>query len=61
MTRRIRRLDSRGNKSERENARITGPSCNTVSKWLHAQVDGPSKYQRGEQASKLTARHEALR
>lgn len=46
MMGRIRRLHSRGNKSEREIARITGLSRNTVSKWLHGQVDGPPKYQR---------------
>ena len=61
MIGRIRRLHSRGNKSEREIARITGLSRNTVSKWLHGQVDGPPKYQRGEQPTKLTAFHEALR
>ena len=61
MIDRIRRLHSRGNKSEREIARITGLSPNTVSKWLHGQVDGPPKYQRGEQPTKLTAFHEALR
>ncbi|MET3517988.1 transposase, partial [Pseudacidovorax sp. 1753] len=57
----IRRLYSRGNKSERQIARITGLSSNTVSKWLHGQVDGPPKHQRGEQPTKLTAFHEALR
>ena len=61
MIGRIRRLHSRSNKSEREIARITGLSRNTVSKWLHGQVDGPPKYQRGEQPTKLAAFHEALR
>ena len=50
---RIRRLHSRKNKSEREISRITGLSRNTVSKWLHGQVDGPPKYRRGEQPGKL--------
>ena len=44
MIGRIRRLHSRKNKSEREIARITGLSRNTVAKWLHGQVDGPPKY-----------------
>ncbi len=61
MIGRIRRLHSRDKKSEREIARITGLSRNTVSKWLHGQLDGPPKYQRGEQPTKLTAFHEALR
>ena len=61
MIDRIRRLHSRGNKSEREIARITGLSPNTVSKWLHGQVDGPPKYQRNGRPTKLTAFHEALR
>ena len=60
MIGRIRRLHSRKNKSEREIARITGLSRNTVSKWLHGQVDGPPRYRRGEQASKLTVFHEIL-
>ncbi len=61
MIGRIRRLHSRNKKSEREISRITGLSRNTVSKWLHGQVDGPPKYQRGKQPTKLTAFHEALR
>ncbi len=54
MIGRIRRLHRRKNKSEREIARITGLSRNTVAKWLHGQVDGPPKYRRGEQPNKLT-------
>ena len=57
----IRRLHSRKKKSEREIARITGLSCNTVSKWLHGEVDAPPKYWRGEQPNKLTVVHEALK
>ena len=60
MIGRIRRLHGRKNKSERDIARITGLSCNTISKWLRGEVDGPPKYRRGEQASKLTVFHEAL-
>ena len=61
MIGRIRRLHSRKNKSERESARITGLSRNTVAKWLHGEVDGPPKYGRGEQPNKLTVFHEALK
>ena len=61
MIGRIRRLHGRKKKSEREIARITGLSRNTVSKWLHGEVDGPPKYRRGEQPGKLTAFHDALK
>ena len=61
MIGRIRRLHSRRNKSEREIARITGLSRNTVAKWLHGEVDGAPKYRRGEQPNKLTVFHEALK
>ena len=55
------RLHTRKHKSEREIARVTGLSRNTVSKWLHGEVDGPPKYRRGEQPNKLTVFHEALK
>ena len=58
---RIRRLHSRKKNSVREIVRITGLSRNTISKWLHGEVDGPPKYRRGEQVCKLTAFHEVLR
>ena len=61
MVGKIRRLHGRGNKSEREIARETGLSRNTVAKWLHGEVDGPPKYRRGEQPNKLTVFHEALK
>ena len=61
MIGRIRHLHARKNKSEREISRMTGLSRNTVAKWLHGEVDGPPKYRRGEQPSKLTAFHDALR
>ena len=61
MIGRIRRLHSRKFKSEREISRMTGLSRNTVSKWLHGDVDGPPKYRRGEQPGKLTVFHEALK
>jgi len=61
MIGRIRRLQGRKNKSEREISRITGLSRNTVAKWLHGEVDGPPKYRRGEQRNKLTAFHDVLR
>jgi transcriptional regulator with XRE-family HTH domain len=61
MNGRIRRLHIRKNKSEREIARITGLSRHTMSKWLRGEVDGPPTYRRGEQPSKLTVFHEALK
>ena len=61
MIGKIRRLHSRGKKSVREIARMTGLSRNTVSKWLQGEVDVPPKYRRGEQHCKLTAFHESLR
>ena len=61
MIGRIRRLHGRKKKSVREIARITGLSRNTISKWLHGEVDGPPKYRRSEQPSKLTAFHDVLR
>ena len=61
MIGRIRRLHSRGKKSEREIARMTGLSRNTVAKWLHGQVDGPPKYRRQPQPNKLTPFVEAIK
>ena len=61
MIGRIRRLHSRKNKSEREISRITGLSRNTISKWLHGEVQALPKYQRGEQPNKLTVFHEAIK
>lgn len=60
MIGKIRHLYARKNKSEREIARMTGLSRNTVAKWLHGEVDGLLKYRRSEQPTKLTAFHEAL-
>jgi len=60
MIGRIRRMYSRGKKSEREIARITGLSRNTIAKWLHGPLDGEPKYRRAEQPKKLSAFHEAL-
>ncbi|MEY3253065.1 MAG: hypothetical protein RL227_2038 [Pseudomonadota bacterium] len=61
MIGRIRRMHSRGKKSERQIARMTGLSRNTVSKWLHGEVDSPPKYRRGEVPCKLSAFEEALK
>ncbi len=61
MIGRIRRLHSRGKKSEREISRMTGLSRNTIAKWLKAPLAGEPKYRRGEQPGKLTAFHEALK
>lgn len=53
MIGRIRRLNGRKNQSEREIARITGLSRNTVAKWLHGEVDGRPKHRLGGQPNKL--------
>ena len=60
MIGRLRRMPTRGKKSEREISRATGLSRNTVAKWLHEAVQGPPKYQRERRATKLTPYHEAL-
>ena len=56
MIGRIGHLHARKNKSEREIARMTGLSCNTVAKWLHGEVNGPPKYRRSEQRSTPSCR-----
>ena len=61
MIGKIRRLHSRGKKSEREIARLTGLSRNTVSKWLQGSVDTAPKYQRVSGVTKLTPFHEVLK
>ena len=61
MIGRIRRLHSRGNKSEREIARLTGLSRNTVAKWLKAPVETAPKYQRKASVTKLEPFHETLK
>ena len=60
MIGKIRRLSRRGKKSEREIARLTGLSRNTVAKWLHGESEGEPKYRRGGQPNKLTAFHAEL-
>jgi transposase len=61
MVGRIRRLHSRGKKSAREIARLTGLSRNTVAKWLQAPVEEPPKYERSAGSTKLAAYHETLK
>src|SRR5450631_869477 len=61
MIGRIRRMHSRGKKSEREIARTTGLSRNTVAKWLHCPLQDEPKYERGEQPGKLTAFHDTIK
>jgi len=61
MIGRIRRLHVRGKKSEREIARTTGLSRNTVAKWLNGPLNGPPKYRRAAHSIKLTAFEEALK
>ena len=59
MVGKIRRLHSRGKKSEREIARLTGLSRNTVAKWLKGSAAPPS-YRRESVAVKLTPFVEAI-
>jgi transposase len=54
MVGKIRRLHSRGKKSEREIARITGLSRNTIAKWLKGSVADAPRYRRGPVSVKLT-------
>jgi transposase len=61
MIGRIRRMHSRGKKSEREISRATGLSRNTVAKWLHEPVEGAPKYERVRRSTKLTPYHEVLK
>jgi len=57
----IRRLHSREKKSEREIARITGLSRNTVAKWLRGEVNVPPKYRRAAQPCKIGPFEEAIK
>jgi transposase len=61
MIGRIRRLHTRDKLSEREIARKTGLSRNTVSKWLHAPVKEAPKYRREPRPNKLTAFESVLK
>jgi len=54
MIGRIRRLHTRDKLSEREIARKTGLSRNTISKWLHAPVKEAPKYRREPRPNKLS-------
>ena len=60
MVGKIRRLHSRGKKSEREIARLTGLSRNTVAKWLKEPAGAPPKYRRATVVGKLTPFAEAI-
>ena len=62
MIGRIRRLHVRGKKSEREIARLTGLSRNTIARWLHEPVEAVApRYRRAERPTKLRAFHETLK
>ena len=60
MIGRIRRLHSRGKKSEREIAKLTGLSRNTVAKWLHEAIETAPKYRRRKATTKLAPFHQTL-
>ena len=61
MIARIRRLHVRDKLSEREIARMTGLSRNTVSKWLRAPVAEAPKYRHEVRPNKLSAFEATLR
>ena len=61
MIGRIRHLHSRGKKSEREIARLTGLSRNTISKWLREPIESAPKYRRSEGTTTLAPFHETLK
>lgn len=61
MIGKIRRLHARDKLSEREIARKTGLSRNTVSKWLRAPVNEAPKYRRESRPNKLNPFEVALR
>jgi transposase len=61
MIGKVRRLHLRQKKSQREIARITSLSRNTIQKWLSLPVRGEPKYRRVAVPCKLTPFHEALR
>ncbi len=44
---RIRRLHSRGKKSERDISQVTGLSRNTIVKWIKAPLEGGRQSNRG--------------
>ncbi len=54
MVGKVRRLHSRDKQSERQIARMTGLSRNTVAKWLKGSVGEPPMYRRRAVAIKLT-------
>jgi transposase len=57
----IRRLHEREGKSERQIARMTGLSRNTVAKWLRGEVAAPPRYKRSARACKLGPYEEEVR
>ena len=54
MIGRIRRLSQRDGLSERQIARETGLSRNTVAKWLRAPLKEEPRYRRGARPGKLS-------
>ena len=61
MVGKIRRLHSRGKKSVRQIARMTGLSRNTVAKWLNGPAEEPPKYRRASVPGKLAPFVEAVK
>ena len=61
MVGKIRRLHSRGNKSVREIAQMTGLARNTVAKWLKEPSSEEPKYRRASVPGKLAPCVEAVK
>jgi transposase len=57
----IRRMYFREKKSEREIARLTSLSRNTIRSWLRAPVEGEPQYRRTARPCKLTPFHDAIK
>lgn len=61
MIGKIRRMNRRRKKAEREIARTTRLSRNTVAKWLHGEMGVGPRYRRDLQPTKITAFHAVLK
>ena len=61
MIGKVRRMFFREKKSEREIARLTSLSRNTIRSWLRAPVEGEPKYRRAGGPCKLTPFHDAIK
>lgn len=60
MIGKVRRMYFREKKSEREIARLTSLSRNTIRTWLRAPVDGEPRYRRQAGPCKVTPHQETM-